>query len=341
MEDKFYLDLVPLTKKETALREKLEERIFHTVRQAYIDIGALLAEINEKRLYRSTHQTFAKYSAEVLDMAKRTAYKYIEANEVVKNLCAIVDKDTGENVPNWAQNTTQLPEITLPQNESQARALVGLSPEEQRKVWSEAVETAEGRITAAHIRKTVRELGLAKIEEKTIEAKETRKYDGTRMTAEGRITAAHIRKTVRELGLAKIEEKTIEAKETRKYDGTRMSDEFKKGFNGFLAAIQTEITSNWKTTDRLTVVKHLDAMRNTISENGNHRIPDRGYSLEASNLEKLEAAGFILYRPVKGNMLIERHYPGKGWIVVETYEDVQAMETAFEELLKTQTHLRG
>jgi len=300
MEDKFYLDLVPLTKKETALREKLEERIFHTVRQAYIDIGALLAEINEKRLYRSTHQTFAKYSAEVLDMAKRTAYKYIEANEVVKNLCAIVDKDTGENVPNWAQNTTQLPEITLPQNESQARALVGLSPEEQRKVWSEAVETAEGRITAAHIRKTVRELGLAK-----------------------------------------IEEKTIEAKETRKYDGTRMSDEFKKGFNGFLAAIQTEITSNWKTTDRLTVVKHLDAMRNTISENGNHRIPDRGYSLEASNLEKLEAAGFILYRPVKGNMLIERHYPGKGWIVVETYEDVQAMETAFEELLKTQTHLRG
>ncbi len=294
MEDKFYLDLVPLTKKETALREKLEERIFHTVRQAYIDIGALLAEIRDKRLYRSTHQSFSTYSPEVLDMARQSADRYIAAAEVVKNLCEI------ENDTNWCQKLSQLPEITLPQNESQARALVGLSPEEQRKVWFEAVETAEGRITAAHIRKTVRELGLAK-----------------------------------------IEEKTIEAKETRKYDGTRMSDEFKKGFNGFLAAIQTEITSNWKTTDRLTVVKHLDAMRNTISENGNHRIPDRGYSLEASNLEKLEAAGFILYRPVKGNMLIERHYPGKGWIVVETYEDVQAMETAFEELLKTQTHLRG
>ncbi len=296
MEDKYYFDMVPLTKKETTLREKLEEKIFHTVRQAYIDIGELLAEINEKRLYKSTHQTFGEYSAEVLDMAKRTAYKYIQASEVVRNLM----NNSSKKVPNWAQNTTQLPEITIPQNESQARALVGLTPEEQRKVWFEAVETADGRITAAHVRKTARELGLAK-----------------------------------------INRKANEAKETRKYDGTRMSDDFKEGFNTFLAAVQTEITSNWKTTDRLTVVKHLDAMRGTISENGNHKIPDRGFTLEASNFEKLEAAGFTLYRSVKKNRLIERHDPDVGWIVVETYKDVQAMETAFEVIMQTVTNLKG
>jgi hypothetical protein len=300
MEDKYYFDLVPLTHKETTLREKLEEEIFRTVRHAYTYIGELLNEVIEKRLYKSTHQTFAEYSADVLDMAKRTAYRYIQAAEVVNNLCAIEHKDGTESVTNWSQNTTQLPEITIPQNESQARALVGLSPEEQRKVWFEAVETAEGKVTAAHVRKTVREMGLEKVKEK-IEA----------------------------------------VKRGKQENKSRISADFQGAFNGFLAAVQVEITSNWKTTDRLTVVRHLDAMRGTISENGNHRIPDKGYTVEASNTEKLQAAGFSIYRETRQFLIIERLVSGTNWEVTHQFEDERALDTAFEELLKTETNLRG
>ena len=47
---------------------------------------------------------------------------------------------------------------TLPQNERQARALANYPEEKQIEIWRKAVETAEGRISAAHIKKTARQI---------------------------------------------------------------------------------------------------------------------------------------------------------------------------------------
>lgn len=290
MEDKFLIDLIPLTTKEEKLRAELETKVFTTVRQFYVELGATLNEILERRLYKSTHHTFAEYSTEILDMAKQTAYRYIQAHEVVRNLSPIGDI-----------SNRQLPEITIPRNESQARALVGLSPEEQREAWLKSLETA----------------------------------------TEGKITAAHIRATVRAMKGADTTQKVEKAKRLRSENKSRISDSFQTAFNAFLAAVQTEITSNWKTTDRLTVVRHLDGIRGAISENGNHRIPERGYAIEASNLEKLTAAGFTIYRANTTKFYIEMFHHGAEWSVTGIYGDAKATTNALEELLLDTDTLRG
>lgn len=283
--------LVPLTEKEEGLRKQLEEKIFEAVKRSYIELGELLAEIKDRKLYKSTHKTFASYSNEVLDMAKRTAYQYIEANLVVKNLCAMAHKiDDGEVKP-----------LPLPQNERQARALVDLPPEEQRQVWLEAVKTApEGKITAAHIGKTVRQL------------------KGTRVVEV-------IKKVRRE----------------KAPNGERVSEQFTAAFNAFLAEIQGEISTGWARTDRLSVVRHLDAIRGTISENGNHRIPETGYAIEASNTEKLIDAGFTIIRSNLIHMTIEKLVGNSQWTVIEAFNDVDTMTRNFNNLLLDLKHLRG
>lgn len=293
MEDTaFFLEPVPLTRKEAALREKLETEVFQTVRDAYIYIGELLGEIRNKRLYKSTHRSFDDYCPEVLDMARQSVERYINAAEVVRNLRT-----------NWCVNSMQLSEITIPQNESQARALVKLESDEQCKAWFKAVETAP----------------------------------------EGKITAAHVRKTVRDLGLEKIKEKVETAKRAKKKNGSRISEDFQEAFNGFLAAVQTEITGSWKTTDRLMVVRHLDGIRGAISVNGNHKIPEKGYAIEASNLEKLGQAGFSIFRAEEKKQCVEYYDMYRGcWILHgDFFETVEAMNAAFEELLKEQNSLRG
>ena len=301
MEDHFLTDLIPLTKKEEARRKELETKIFTTVRQFYVDLGATLNEILEKRLYKSTHHTFAEYSSEILDMAKRTAYQYIQAYEVVQNLSAIADKNDSENVRNCAQNAMQLAEITIPANEGQARALAGLTPDEQREAWVKAVGCAPN----------------------------------------GKVTAAHVRSIVRAMKGADTTQKVEKAKRLRQENKSRISESFQMAFNGFLAAVQEEIDNNWKNTDRLTVVRHLDGIRGAISENGNHRIPEHGYAIEASNLEKLTDAGFSIYRANTTKFYIEKYLHSSEWSVTGTYDDAKATTAALEELLLDTNTLRG
>lgn len=301
MEDLYLTQLVPLTKKEEALRAELESKVFAVVRQSYIDLGETLSEIKERKLYKSTHHTFADYSREVLDMARQSAYQYIQAYGVVQNLSAIADKIEEGKVNNCSQNQPQLPLPIIPQNEGQARALVGLTPEEQREAWLNALSTApDGKVTAAHIRKTVREL-----------------------------KGADTQKTI---------EKT---KRLKKENSARISGQFQDAFNNFLIAVQEEINSNWKTTDRLTVVQHLDSIRGAISENGNHRIPEPGYAIEASNTEKLIAAGFTIYRADTIRLIIEKLVRNSEWVVVEVYQEKETLTKAFDVLMQDLNNLRG
>ena len=138
-----------------------------------------------------------------------------------------------------------------------------------------------------------------------------------------------------------MKEETEKQKRLRSENKKRISKGFKAAFDAFLDAVQTEITSNWKTTDRLTVVRHLDAIRGTISENGNHRIPERGYDIEASNMEKLSEAGFTIYRANTTKFYIEKFLHGSEWTVVDMYPDAKATTAALENFLLDTNSLRG
>ena len=57
--------------------------------QTFYEVGVALDEIRENKLYRETHKTFEAYCREKWGIARRTAYQFIDAAQVMKNLCAI------------------------------------------------------------------------------------------------------------------------------------------------------------------------------------------------------------------------------------------------------------
>ena len=130
-----------LTTGEIGRLEELETVIAENF-QGFYAVGCALAEINSSRLYRVTHVTFEDYCRERFEIARRTAYQYIEAKEVM------------DNVRHGAQ--TKL----LPLNERQVRPLARLEPDAQVLAWKKVVESAslEHGITAKHVSEVVSEL---------------------------------------------------------------------------------------------------------------------------------------------------------------------------------------
>ena len=114
------------------------ERVIESGLQTFAEVGNALLAIRDARLYRATHGTFEAYCRERWGFARRTAYQYIEAAQVV------------ENVRHGAQ--------TEPATERQARPLAKLEPDEQPKAWQAATEKAESegrRVTASDVEEAV------------------------------------------------------------------------------------------------------------------------------------------------------------------------------------------
>jgi len=104
--------------------------------KTFTDVGNALLVIRDERLYRAKYGTFEDYCQKRWNMERRHAYRLIDSAEVVRN------------VSNWTQTT--------PDSESVARPLTGLSPDVQREVWQEAVDTApNGKVTAKHVQEVV------------------------------------------------------------------------------------------------------------------------------------------------------------------------------------------
>lgn len=123
--------------------------------QGFYMVGCALAEIKTDRLYRNTHVTFEDYCRERFEIARQTAYQYIEAKKVVDNV--------------RLGGQTEI----FPLNERQVRPLTRLEPDVQQQVWEKAVQTApDGKVTAQHVNKVVRELLGAKTKEKAETIKE-------------------------------------------------------------------------------------------------------------------------------------------------------------------------
>jgi hypothetical protein len=131
----------PLTSGEAAELRKLESRI-QEAKRSFVVLGNALATIRDQRLYRATHGTFEGYCEQRWQIARRTAYQFIDAAKAV------------ENVRHGAQTIP-----ILPANERQARCLAAVEdPDQQREVWAKVVETAPGgKITAKHVGEVVRQ----------------------------------------------------------------------------------------------------------------------------------------------------------------------------------------
>ncbi len=108
--------------------------------KTFFEVGAALLRVRDLRLYRVEYKTFEAYCDERWGMGRRYVNQIIAASQVRENLGAIAPK-------------------TLPENEAQARPLTRLKdPEQQREAWQQAVATAAGRITAAHVEQVVKEM---------------------------------------------------------------------------------------------------------------------------------------------------------------------------------------
>nr|WP_238421072.1 hypothetical protein [Streptomyces taklimakanensis] len=114
------------------------ERAVASLQVAFAVAGKALATINQARLYRETHSTFAEYVEDRWGMRRSQAYRLIEAWPVAVALSPIGDI-----------------------NEAQVRELVPVAKRHgvgaARTVY-EAVREQGGRVTAARLREAVRAL---------------------------------------------------------------------------------------------------------------------------------------------------------------------------------------
>ena len=90
--------------------------------------------LRDKKLYRSTHKTFQEYCQDRFGFTRRSAYYLIDAVKIVDNL----------------KKCEPMVHI-LPTNERQCRSLKSLKPEQQRKVWNQAVAKANGKVPSGKI----------------------------------------------------------------------------------------------------------------------------------------------------------------------------------------------
>jgi len=110
-----------------------EERIERGL-ETFVEVGLALSLIRDGRLYRATHDTFDAYCIERWEIKSSRARQLCAAAEIVQGLKSKVRSGR------------------LPTSERQVRPLLGLHPDQQEAIWSEAVATApNGNVTSKHV----------------------------------------------------------------------------------------------------------------------------------------------------------------------------------------------
>ncbi|MDZ8135782.1 MAG: hypothetical protein RM049_10840 [Nostoc sp. DedQUE04] len=129
------VEIPELTEQEISDRLHLERK----VERAFFEAGKALAQLRDRRLYRSTHKTFEEYCRDRFGHSRRQSYLLMDAAVVFDNLMEKCD---------------QFDHI-LPTAEGQVRPMTKLEPQEQQEVWLKAVEQAGGKVPPARIVKNV------------------------------------------------------------------------------------------------------------------------------------------------------------------------------------------
>jgi len=128
-----------LTHDEQSDRLALERK----VEQAFYIAGLSLAQLRDRRLYRSTHSSFEEYCQDRFGMKRRHPYRLIDAAKVVNNILEVCPLSTVSELDTEIK--------IVPTSEWQARPLTKLSAAEQREAWSKAVELAGNKIPSGKI----------------------------------------------------------------------------------------------------------------------------------------------------------------------------------------------
>lgn len=128
------VEVPELTDDELSDRLHLERK----VERAFFEAGKALAELRDRRLYRSTHKTFEEYCRDRFSYTHRNVNYLIAASLVVDNI-------------KMGTNGSQI----LPTSERQVRPLITLEPQQQQEVWQAAVKEAGGKVPSGRIVKDV------------------------------------------------------------------------------------------------------------------------------------------------------------------------------------------
>ena len=131
-----------LSIEEQKLRSSLEEK----VRTAFSSAGMALTEINELRLYRSTHLSFEEFCQDVFGYSSDYAYLKMAAARVYQNLI--------DNLPLCSDKPpTNGRHLILPTRQRQLRPIVKakLDSDAQVQVWNMAIALAEGKVPSSSI----------------------------------------------------------------------------------------------------------------------------------------------------------------------------------------------
>ncbi len=120
------VEVPELTEQEQSDRLHLERK----VERAFFEAGKALAELRDRRLYRSTHKTFEEYCRDRFGHNRRQSYLLMDAAVIFDNLEQKCDRN----------------DHILPTNEWQIRPLSKLDPDIQPEAWEQAVESANGKV---------------------------------------------------------------------------------------------------------------------------------------------------------------------------------------------------
>ncbi|MBD2511875.1 hypothetical protein H6G91_32335 [Nostoc muscorum FACHB-395] len=147
---------------ETEQRDRLH--LERRVERAFFEAGKALAELRDRRLYRSTHKTFEEYCRSRFAYTHRHVNYLIAASNVVNNIIMGTNGSQNE-IPDEMGTIGSQNEISdemgtngsqiLPTTERQVRPLTKLEPSQQQEVWRQAVEQAGGKVPPARIVKDV------------------------------------------------------------------------------------------------------------------------------------------------------------------------------------------
>jgi len=114
------------------------EAVIEKYRASFIHVAQALADIKAEKQYKTAgFETFEDYCQERWQFSAKRGYQLIEAAEVVENV-------------NHGRHSAIMP----PDNERQTRAVAEASddPQEQGKIWEEAVKATDGKPTAKAVK---------------------------------------------------------------------------------------------------------------------------------------------------------------------------------------------
>ncbi len=291
----------PLTPVEQTRLSALEAIIRENF-LAYVAVGNALLEIRESRLYRTDGgRTWEGYCRQLWDMSFQYADRLISASRVIENLTPIGVKEDGSI--DWE---------LMPANESQARELARLEPEEQQQVWGQLIDTKRA---AAEVEQPL------KLTAKTVK-NAVKAFKGEQVGG-----------AIRQAG------KTIKPRKTAKT--TRQSAEFIQAWESFLGQIEVERQAGWKHTARETVFTTLTNLAKVVGDCGDQAIRDQKIVWRTGNLGKLLAAGFGIFRIGANKTMIEQLEAAGSWLVYGEYENEAQAREVFDDLLLEPTNLQA